>query len=159
MCVVEICGPGVHPGGKLDPGKMAYKTISCSRCLLLLFFMVQCTTSTTLRDKNTTSVTPKSVNYKACKITTGVFAAIGFFIPCLCACFCGFGCCGIRGGSCASGYQSSVGNIEAGSCFSSIQGCMAGSVCTLCMLIPSALCSTATGVGMWYLCIYINDHV
>ena len=42
---------------------------------------------------------------------------IGLFLICCLKC-CGFGGRGVRGGSYASGWHSSIGDVESGSCFS-----------------------------------------
>ena len=105
-----------------------------------------------------TASSKKPNDYKPCKISTGVFACLGFFLPCICLCLCGFTRNGVRGNSCASGYQSMQGNVAAGSCFSGLQSCAAAGFCTCIMLLPNMLLAAGSGTGMWYLCKTIVDN-
>ncbi|GFU61657.1 uncharacterized protein NPIL_622032 [Nephila pilipes] len=70
-------------------------------------------------------------------ISTWMFIAYGLIgglvavvLPCLCLCCLGFTCGGVRGNSYASGWQSGIGDVEAGSCFAMCQSAGAcGSGC------------------------------
>ena len=63
----------------------------------------------------------------AVALGAGVGAMI--LIPLLC-CIIGFTCCGVRDGSCAACWQSRIGDVEAGSCFSCLQSCGATLCCS-----------------------------
>ena len=63
----------------------------------------------------------------AVALGAGVGAMI--LVPLLC-CIIGFTCCGVRKGSCAACWQSRIGDVEAGSCFSCLQSCGATLCCS-----------------------------
>lgn len=50
-----------------------------------------------------------------------VAGGVAVFIVPILLCICGFTMCGVRILSCAACWQSSVGNVESGSCFSCLQ--------------------------------------
>ena len=123
---------------------------------IIIFLIVIFHTAAPISSTNT-SLSTKPTDYTSCKISAGVFACLGFFLPCICLCICGFTGSGVRGDSCASGCQSGIGDISSGSCFSSMQSCAATGLTAYVMLLPSMLCAAGCGTGMWYLCKAIVD--
>ena len=125
---------------------------------MIIFLVVIFCTVAPISSTNTNPST-KPNDYTPCKISAGVFACLGFFLPCICLCICGFTGDGVRGDSCASGYQSGIGDIASGSCFSSMQSCAATGFRTCLMFIPSMFFAACCGTGAWYACKAIVDDL
>ena len=81
----------------------------------------------------------------------GVSLFLWLVLPIVLCCF-GFTSAGPGYNTCASGWQSSIGDVQAGSCFSCLQMIAMTPICAVWKLLPGILIGIAAGIGSYYAC-------
>lgn len=80
------------------------------------------------------------------------YVLLGYIVVALAMCLIGFTCGGIAGGSAAAAWQSSIGNVMAGSCFSILQSCGAGFCNTFGLSIIVVLTIITSLLSIYVMC-------